>query len=171
MLLRLAQVITDHIQGHWLLATRQEIEHARDRDEYHSDAERIEQIVPPSAIAWRCFHSWDSSRRSAGLLRRSADGLVVVRDTRPRSGRSIACVYNLSCIKLQLLLQKVVRHSTKVVSAPHFLARSELKQELERRVSPHRRIGRAVRFPQHRWELGCGTSARHRQRSETRRFL
>jgi hypothetical protein len=66
--------------------------------------ERIEQMVPPTAIAWRCFHFWDSSRRSAGLLQRSADGLVVVRDTCPRSGRSIACVYNLSCTKLQRLL-------------------------------------------------------------------
>jgi hypothetical protein len=57
------------------------------------------------------------------LLQRPADGPVVVRDTCPRSGRSIARKYNLSCIKLQLLLQIVVRYGTKVVSGPHFLAR------------------------------------------------
>ena len=52
---------------------RQDVEQARDRDEYQADAERIEQIVSPTAIVWRRFHPGISSRRSAGLLQRLAE--------------------------------------------------------------------------------------------------
>ena len=61
---------------------------------------------------WTVLSSvFSSPRRGAGVglpLQRTADGRVVVRDTRPRSGRIIAPDYNFSCRNVQLRLPIMV---------------------------------------------------------------
>ena len=49
VLLRLAQVITDHVR-HLYLNARKDVEHPRHCSHHHRDTQRVEKILPPTAI-------------------------------------------------------------------------------------------------------------------------
>jgi hypothetical protein len=70
-------------------------------EENHPEAQAIQQVNSPTPIwLWRFHFFGERSRQNARMefpLQRLAAGPVVVRDTRPTSGRIIALMYNFSC--------------------------------------------------------------------------
>jgi hypothetical protein len=79
---------------------REDEDYAGNGEQNHPEAKPIQQVHSPTSICPRRFHFGNLPARTPERgppFQRLADGPVVVRDTRPTSGRIIALTYNFSC--------------------------------------------------------------------------